>query len=73
VHRAAELDFGQLGERQRMALALQRGRDHRAAERHARGAADRHDTRQRFHPGEEVAIELEAIGGIRQSTLSTTH
>ena len=66
VHRAAELDFRQLGGGQRMALALQRGRHRRAAERHTGGAPDRYHAGQRFHPGEEVAIEREAIGVVGQ-------
>ncbi len=62
VHRAAELHFRQLGGGQRIALALQRGRHRRAAERHTGGAPDRHHAGQRFHPREEVPIEHEAIG-----------
>ena len=66
VHRAAELHFGQLGGRHRPAFDLHRRRHRRAAERHARGAADRDDAGQRFHAREEVPVEREAIGVVGQ-------
>ncbi len=66
VHRAPELDLGQLGLRNRAPLDLDQRGHGRAAQREPRGATDLQHAGQSLNAREEVAIERAAVVRVLQ-------